>query len=274
MYVVFIAKTKGKLDDGKPWESRTAICIENNKGNEFVKVYKLVKDCDVPLPNENVSPCLMIGVVSFGSIKSTDVQAADYYNQYNTVSDVRQILGTQWDSEDSTTISYRFTMGGISPPLVSRSYDSCLFNGSNTALADMEYAVTVYDYGTNDELFRSEFVPCGTLQTLYSQPETGEPLNAYKITLRRIDGSSLTGSMMFNSAVVLSGDAEQQVYNTTAIPESWRADTTQTVTTVVQPDVITTSTIDYGFVEESMTIPPKILSLLDEIKSIFHVCGL
>lgn len=56
MYVKFIANTKGTLEDGTPWKSRTALCIEAKNGNEFVKVYKLGKGCDIPLPDENVVP--------------------------------------------------------------------------------------------------------------------------------------------------------------------------------------------------------------------------
>lgn len=204
-----------------------------------------------------------------GSINATNTNAADYYTNYSSISETRQIIGSQWESEDNTTISYRFSIGGVSPPVVSRSINSCIFNGSNTALADMEYAVTVYDYGTNDELFRSEFVPCGTLQTIFSQTESEIAVNAYKITLRRVDGGSLTGSMMFNSSILLSGDYAQNIYNTTAIPEAWKADTTQTTISYVTPDSVSTSTIDQNFIDESMAIPPKIVSFLGEVKAIF-----
>lgn len=59
MNVLNVYVTEG-TSNGKHWESRSAVCIDSFKSKdgdgEFIKVFKLTRDCIIPLPDDDVRP--------------------------------------------------------------------------------------------------------------------------------------------------------------------------------------------------------------------------
>ena len=233
-----------------------------------------------------ISPFLLALSLSLCTIDSAALSASADYRQTSEKTWVRQAYYYDWSAQDTYTISSWVRISPYTDDYSRENYvQNCGLQIGISGGYELEYYVTV-QYGSN---IRAEgnWKSTNDLQYVgYDWDDHGDSGQAYiNYYVRRVDGQPLAPNDIENTLLFVNGysvEYVQESAGTTAIPQEWFTNTTQTMGTT---PTITTAVTTYNpsVVSEAFEVPQKvsvgirfiggILEQLFDLKYVTFLCS-